>query len=296
MSERKTHHGALTRAIVGVTASMSLVVGIATAAVTVRWIQARDEGTEPFHVERGDPGSQAPIGECAQEACNYLLLGSDSRTGLPDEFGTNSDIGGTTRADTIMLVHTDPRLKKAIVLSFPRDLWVKIPGRGFDKINTAFEGGVKGGGPQLMAKTIADLTRLTVHHYVYLDLDGFRNIVNTLGGVDMCIPAYNVNTPGWLTGTARGRETDTGLRRGHRPHRGPELRTQHRTRMPTSGRDAGARVRAIAPPAVRSRPRLLADRAPATVPSGGRESDVATQRRRESAGPRVAGPREPPTR
>lgn len=202
MSKRRTHHGALTRAIVGVTASMSLVVGLATAAVTVRWIQARHQGTEPdFHGEPGGQGSSTPTGRCAQEACNYLLLGSDSRTGLPNEFGTNNDIGGTTRADTIMLVHTDPRLKKAIVLSFPRDLWVMIPGRGFDKINTAFEGGVKGGGPQLMAKTIAGLTKLPIHHYVYLDLDGFRNIVHTLGGVDMCIPAYNVNTPGWLTGT-----------------------------------------------------------------------------------------------
>jgi anionic cell wall polymer biosynthesis LytR-Cps2A-Psr (LCP) family protein len=202
MSERETRHGALTRAIVGVTASMSLLVGLATAAVTVRWIQARNEGTDPiFNREPGDPGSSASTGKCAEEACNYLLLGSDSRTGLPDEFGTNEDIGGTTRADTIMLVHTDPRLKKAIVLSFPRDLWVKIPGRGFDKLNTAFEGGIKGGGPQLMAKTIAHLTRLSVDHFVFLDLDGFRTIVDTLGGVDMCIPAYNVNTPGWLTGT-----------------------------------------------------------------------------------------------
>ena len=58
------------------------------------------------------------------------------------QFGTDADIGGSNRSDVIMLVHTDPRLQKAIVLSFPRDLWVNIPGRGFDKINAAFSGGL----------------------------------------------------------------------------------------------------------------------------------------------------------
>ena len=76
--------------------------------------------------------------------CNYLLLGSDSRPGLSQEeqteFGTDQQIGGENRADTIMLVHTDPKLEKAIIVSFPRDLYVDIPGHGEDKINAAFEG------------------------------------------------------------------------------------------------------------------------------------------------------------
>ena len=202
MAERISGYGTVARALVGVTASLALLVGLVTAGLTVRWVQLRGVGTYPGDVARPS-GSPVPArtGPCTDTACNYLLLGSDSRAGLPDEFGTNEDIGGTTRADTIMLVHTDPRLQKAIVLSFPRDLWVQIPGRGFDRINTAFEGGVTGGGPQLMAQTVSDLTRLPIDHTLYVDLDGFRNIVDTLGGVDMCIPAYNVNTPGWLTGT-----------------------------------------------------------------------------------------------
>ena len=107
-----------------------------------------------------------------------------------------------------MLVHTDPNLQKAIILSFPRDLWVDIPGQGTDKINSAFEGGLTGGGPQLMAKTISNLTGLTIDHYLYVDLNGFQNVVNTLGGVELCIPAYNVNTPGWVEGSdANGNPT-----------------------------------------------------------------------------------------
>src|SRR5439155_21927046 len=65
-----------------------------------------------------------------------------------------------------------------------------------------------GGGPQLMAETIANLTGLPIDHYLYVDLAGFQNIVQTLGGVDLCIPQYDVNTPGWLMQhTGSGGET-----------------------------------------------------------------------------------------
>jgi anionic cell wall polymer biosynthesis LytR-Cps2A-Psr (LCP) family protein len=107
-----------------------------------------------------------------------------------------------------MLVHTDPNLKKAIILSFPRDLWVDIPGHGMDKINAAFEGGLEHGGPQLLAQTVSNLTGLPIDHYLYVDLLGFQQVVDALGGVDMCVPAYDVNTPGWLTAyTPTGQET-----------------------------------------------------------------------------------------
>ena len=104
------------------------------------------------------------------------------------QFGTNADIGGSQRSDVIMLVHTDPKLQKAIVLSFPRDLWVNIPGMGMDKINAAFSGGLAGFGAQRVAKTVEQLTGLKINHVLYVDLAGFQGIVDTLGGVTMCIP------------------------------------------------------------------------------------------------------------
>jgi len=192
------------RALVAVTASLSLVVGLIGAASAVRWVQLRGVGVDPgdFHAI-APSGSPIPTGKCTDRPCNYLLLGSDSRAGLPEDqqhqFGTNQDIGGSNRADTIMLVHTDPGLQKAIVLSFPRDLWVQIAdGHGHDKINAAFEGGVNGGGPQLMADTVGHLTGLSIDHYLYIDLAGFEQVVQTLGGVTLCIPSNQVNTPGIL--------------------------------------------------------------------------------------------------
>ncbi|GIU97122.1 MAG: LytR family transcriptional regulator [Actinomycetota bacterium] len=199
-------------------ASLALVVALASGFAFARYLEVRDVGQRPGILDdpvvpSGSPA--APAGRCAVEACNYLILGSDSRAGLsPEEqkrFGTNADIGGETRADTIMLVHLNPELEKAIILSFPRDLWVRIPAhRGrpahWDKINAAFEGGIGGGGPRLMAETVADLTGLRIDHVLYVDLAGFQQIVDTLGGVELCLPGY-------LADPATGRIQDplTGL-------------------------------------------------------------------------------------
>jgi LCP family protein required for cell wall assembly len=204
MTASPSHHRRLTRVLVAVTASISLLVGVIGGASAVQWIRLRDVGTEEGF--RGTTVSGSPVpatGECSDRPCNYLLLGSDSRAGLPldqqHQFGTDTDIGGSNRADTIMLVHTDPALEKAIVVSFPRDLWVQIAdGHGHDKINAAFEGGVNGGGPQLMADTVTELTGLPIDHYLYIDLAGFEKVVETLGGVTLCIPSNQVNTPGTL--------------------------------------------------------------------------------------------------
>jgi LCP family protein required for cell wall assembly len=188
--------GRLTRALVGTTATIALVVGAFSAYAMVSYVGARHAGTRSF----GQPdGSEDPaVGPCVEDVCNYLLLGSDSRKGLtPEEqrqFGTDENNGGVFRSDTIMLVQLDPRREKAVVLSFPRDLWVRIPGRGWDKINTSFEGGVNGGGPLRVAQTIHRLTDLKVNHFLYVDLLGFQRVVDTLGGIEMCIP-FDVQDP-----------------------------------------------------------------------------------------------------
>src|SRR5262245_28261525 len=146
----------------------------------------------------GSTGSRDIAGRCDERACNYLLLGSDSRKGLtPEEliaFGTDAHIGGENRSDTIILVHTRPDRREVVFVSFPRDLWVDIPGMGEGKINTAFEGGVNGGGPQRVARTIRSISGMQIHHVLYVNLLGFQRVVDALGGVDMCVP-YPMKDP-----------------------------------------------------------------------------------------------------
>jgi len=117
---------------------------------------------------------------------NVLILGSDTRAGLsPEEqaaFGTTEDVDGQ-RSDTIILVHIDPRREKAVVIHLPRDLRVDIPGHGTDKINAAYEYG----GPELVVRTVKEYTGLPIHNYVEVNLAGFQDIVDALGGVRICV-------------------------------------------------------------------------------------------------------------
>jgi LCP family protein required for cell wall assembly len=183
----QAHHGRLARAFVAVSAALSILIFAGAAYGVAEYLLLRTEGTF-----KPGPRTADIFGPCVKDVCNYLLLGSDSRAGLtPEEqkhFGTDAAIGGVNRADTVMLVQTDPSREKAVILSFPRDLWVDIPGTGPGKIATAFEGGVEGGGPNRMARTVHGLTGLRINHVLYVDLAGFQGVVDSLGGVDMCIP------------------------------------------------------------------------------------------------------------
>jgi LCP family protein required for cell wall assembly len=200
-------HPHVRRTLLAVAASLSALVTV-VAAVTMGayfWTRSQIETLPPPTAIGGTGAATEPdiAGVCDERACNYLLLGSDSRSGLtPEEqeqFGTDEDIGGENRSDTIILVHTEPDQRQATFLSFPRDLWVDIPGMGEGRINAAFEGGIEGNGAYRVARTIRNLTGLRINHVMYVDLAGFQNVVDTLGGVDLCIPSYQVNTPGWLT-------------------------------------------------------------------------------------------------
>jgi LCP family protein required for cell wall assembly len=101
---------------------------------------------------------------------NYVLLGSDSR---------NTEDLSEGRSDTIMVVHLTKKRDKAYVISFPRDMYVTIPGHGKAKINAAFELG----GPPLTVQTLEALTRTRMDHVVLADFEGFVQLTEDLGGV-----------------------------------------------------------------------------------------------------------------
>lgn len=137
---------------------------------------------------RIDKVDAAPTGNRPADAAGttYLLVGSDSREGLSAEekrkLGTGS-VGGN-RTDTIILLHV-PESGPPALISIPRDSWVPVPGRGSAKINTAFEGSK--GGPKLLTQTIENYTGLRIDHYVEIGFGGFASIIDSVGGVDVCV-------------------------------------------------------------------------------------------------------------
>jgi len=112
--------------------------------------------------------SSRPVNETG--TLNYVLLGSDSR---------NTADQGDGRSDTIMVVHLTEKRDKAYIISFPRDMYVTIPGHGKAKINSAFE---LGGAP-LTVETLEALTRTRMDHVVLVDFEGFVELTEDLGGV-----------------------------------------------------------------------------------------------------------------
>jgi LCP family protein required for cell wall assembly len=194
-------HPHVRRAFLAGTATASAFITVVAAIVmgTYFWASASIPTIPELPPSAtGSTGPRDIAGRCDERACNYLLLGSDSRKGLtPEEliaFGTDAHIGGENRSDTIMLVHTRPDRREVVFVSFPRDLWVDIPGMGEGRINTAFKGGVDGGGPQRVARTVRSISGMQIHHVLYVNLLGFQRVVDALGGVDMCVP-YPMKDP-----------------------------------------------------------------------------------------------------
>ncbi len=115
---------------------------------------------------------------------NWLLVGSDAREGLTpaqqQELATGGDMGGA-RTDTIMLVHI-PKSGDPVLVSIPRDLYVKVPGEGSHKINAAYFLG----GPNLLVQSFESKAGVKIDHYAEIGFGGFANMVDALGGIEMC--------------------------------------------------------------------------------------------------------------
>ena len=186
----------------------------------------------------GDPTATFPAAD--PEAKNFLIVGDDShacvdpglavgRRGRPANAATSAS--AATRSWSC--ASTRPR-KRAAILSFPRDLWVKVPGHGRSRINSAY----RKGDYTLLAQTLFDNFGVKVDHYVQVDFCAFKTIVDAVGGVK--VP---VRVPG------QGRPRQPAHRRSRLPHvqrrRGAGLRALALLRVPGRRRqvEAGQRLR-----------------------------------------------------
>lgn len=114
---------------------------------------------------------------------NLLVVGSDSREQLSPEqrreLTTGSEEG--ERTDTIFILSV--RGTDAAMLAFPRDLWVERCDGSFGRINVA----QSIGGPGCLVRTVRDLSGIDVHHYVRVTFGGFVDVVDAVGGVELCL-------------------------------------------------------------------------------------------------------------
>ncbi|WP_231583034.1 LCP family protein [Actinobaculum suis] len=115
----------------------------------------------------------------------YLIVGSDAREGDSDVDGAGA-VGAISghRADTIMILHV-PTSGTTSLISLPRDSYVEIPGHGHGKLNSSFALGEE----PLLVATVENLTGLNIDHYIQVSMGGVANLVDAVGGVNLCYDA-----------------------------------------------------------------------------------------------------------
>lgn len=123
---------------------------------------------------------------------NILLLGSDTRS------GSEAALVSGSRADTIMLMHIPADGKGVYLVSIMRDTWVNIPGYGPAKINAA----LNYGGISLQVATVENLVGVKIDHVAEMEFEGFKSLVNSVGGVDVQVPFdFDINAWSFHRGT-----------------------------------------------------------------------------------------------
>ncbi|KGM13739.1 LCP family protein [Cellulomonas bogoriensis] len=179
-----------------------LTTGIGTATGTYTRLQSNiDVAHVDQFLDRRSSGGGAPSDGLAGRALDILVIGTDVRD------GDNATIGGHAdgmRSDTTLVVHLSADRRRIDVVSLPRDSMVELPecalpdggrspARPRVQLNEVF--GIGGGedldlvaGAACMIRAVEHNTGLRIDEHVVVKMDGVRDIIDTLGGVDVCIP------------------------------------------------------------------------------------------------------------
>ncbi|GLW02085.1 LytR family transcriptional regulator [Streptomyces lavendulae subsp. lavendulae] len=174
---------------VRIAAVLSLVV-LGSGAVGHAVMTGLDTG-----IERVDPFKDMKNRPQAGYGVNFLLVGTDGREKITPEEKREYRLGGAPChcTDTVMLVHLSADRERASVISLPRDSYAEVPahqdlvtGKAHKahpvKLNAAYAEG----GPNLTVRTVENMTRVKIDHYLEVDFTSFMKTVDAMGGVEIC--------------------------------------------------------------------------------------------------------------
>jgi len=193
--------------LVGIAFCISLVLAALVAHFVIRDLTASYTGIglNPFRPQPGEqvgtpePGATPTLIKLeavpepwdGKARVTILVMGLDYRDWVADK--------SAPRSDSMMLVTLDPITMKAGMLSIPRDLWVEIPGFGYNRINTAYMFGeaydLPGGGPALAMKTVENLIGVPIQYFAVIDFQAFERVIDEIGGIDVLVPERILISP-----------------------------------------------------------------------------------------------------
>lgn len=165
-------------------AAIFLVVVLAGAGVAFAFISGIDRNLQDGLDD--DLLASLTASDSPSEPFYMLLIGVDKS----DEREESDIYGGAYRTDSMILTRVDPRNTKITMVSIYRDTMVELKGHGKQKINAAYAFG----GPSLAVETVSELAGVPIHHYAEIDFNGFEDVVNALGGVEVDVP-MDINDP-----------------------------------------------------------------------------------------------------
>ncbi|HVW44398.1 MAG TPA: LCP family protein [Amycolatopsis sp.] len=194
--QRKNERSVLIGRISLITLAVLIFLAIGAAWGTKTWFNSKF--TEIAALDENSADIQNALAQTGDE--NFLIAGSDTRAGATAEenVGSSDDVEGA-RSDTVMLAHVPADRKRAVVISFPRDLEISRPScNRFDSTNNTYTDQVVPaatkvklntayaiGGPRCLTKWVQQLTGLKINHFVGIDFSGFKDMVDAVGGVNV---------------------------------------------------------------------------------------------------------------
>lgn len=159
---------------------------IAAAAAAGAWYLAKNLEGNVTTIE----GFELSEPVASYEPVNIVIMGSDNRADGNTVSGETDEINGE-RSDTTLLVHISGDRDRALVVSIPRDTLVKMPAcasqSGNWEVTDRFNASFTFGGPTCTVQTVERITGVDVHHAVVVDFLGFKQVVDALGGVEVCL-------------------------------------------------------------------------------------------------------------
>jgi LCP family protein required for cell wall assembly len=141
----------------------------------------------PTDIPESPTTTSFPVSPEPSPLRTFLVIGSDSETGI-----------GGRRADVIVVVLLPGDGTPPVMVSIPRDLYVANPCTDhLGRINATLNGcGPSATGPELLAIAVEDFTGLAIDHYVEFSFEGFRAIIDRVGGIEVCLD-HPVRDPGY---------------------------------------------------------------------------------------------------
>ena len=143
----------------------------------------------------------ALVDKSLSEPFYMLLMGTDKS----EDRDASGEFGDAYRSDSMMLARIDPQQKKVTLVSIERDTLVDIDGYGINKINAAYALG----GPSLAVKTVSEFAGVPISHYAEINFDGFKAVVDALGGVDVNV-SIDIDDPEAGGSLSAGEQTING--------------------------------------------------------------------------------------